>query len=177
MPASLRHTSWADIGSVCDQLATRLTGPPPDLVVGIAKGGLPIAVTLCHRLGAPAFGSMHLFQSTTDAALDLDVSAPLKYQGAVLPDVHPRSILLVDDVVTKGLVMAEGERLLREHYGNGIEVTPVTAFSDPAGIAAGPVAELSNRLVAAEEIDNSRVWIVFPWELAGSRPQAMPHTR
>jgi hypoxanthine phosphoribosyltransferase len=165
VPASLRHTTWADIGSVCDQLVSRLDGQPPDLVVGIAKGGLPIAVTLCHRLHAPAFGSLHLFQSATNAALDLDVSAPLKYQGAVLPDGHPRRILLVDDVVTKGFVMVEGERLLRERYGDSIEVTPVTAFSDPAGIASGPVTELSKRLVAAEEIDNTRVWIVFPWEL------------
>jgi hypoxanthine phosphoribosyltransferase len=166
MPASLRHVSWADIGSVCDQLVTRLDGHPPDLVVGIAKGGLPIAVTLCHRLRAPAFGSLHLFQSATDAALDLDVGAPLRYEGAVMPDGHPRRILLVDDVVTKGLVMAEGERLLRERYDDGIEVTPVTAFSDPAGIASGPMAGLGSRLVAAEEIDNSSVWIVFPWELA-----------
>jgi hypoxanthine phosphoribosyltransferase len=165
VPASLRHTTWADIGSMCDLLVTRLNGRSPDLVVGIAKGGLPIAVTLCHRLRAPAFGSLHLFQSATDAALDLDVGSPLKYQGAVLPDGHPRHILLVDDVAAKGLVMAEGQRLLRERYGDSVEVTPVTAFSDPAGIASGPAAELGKQLVAAEEIDNTRVWIVFPWEL------------
>jgi hypoxanthine phosphoribosyltransferase len=167
VPVSLRRLTWADIGSVCDRLVTRLDGHAPDLVVGIAKGGLPIAVSLCHHLRAPAFGTLHLFQSATDDALDLDVSAPLKYQGAVMPDGHPRRILLVDDVVTKGLVMAEGERLLRQRYDDGIEVTPVTAFSDPAGIASGPVAGLGSRLVTAEEIDNTRVWIVFPWELTG----------
>jgi hypoxanthine phosphoribosyltransferase len=166
MPARLRHTTWADVGALCDQLVGLLRGPAPDMVVGIAKGGLPIAVALCHQLRVPAFGSLHLFQSTTDAPLDMDVRAPLKYQGAVLPAGHPRRILLVDDVVAKGLVMTEGERLLRERYGDHIEVTPVAAFADPVGIASGPAAALSKRLVAAEEIDNTSVWIVFPWELA-----------
>jgi hypoxanthine phosphoribosyltransferase len=165
MPASLRHTTWADVGTICDQLVARLGAHQPDLVVGIAKGGLPIAVTLCHRLRSPAFGSMHLFQNATDAALELDVSAPLKYHGAVLPDGHPRQVLLVDDVVAQGFVMAEGEHLLRQRYGDDIEVTPVAAFSDPVGIASGPAAELGKRLVAAEEIDNTTEWIVFPWEL------------
>jgi hypoxanthine phosphoribosyltransferase len=162
--AELRRVSWADHGAACDRLRERLAGPPPDLVVGVAKGGLPLAVALCHQLRATAFGTVHLFQSASDDAGDLDVATGLDYQGAVLPDGDYQRIVLVDDVVAKGLVVTEAERLLRVRYGPGTEIIPVAAFADPAGIAAGPVPDLGRRLIVDQEIDNTRVWIVFPWE-------------
>jgi orotate phosphoribosyltransferase-like protein len=51
---SLQHVSWAEYGSIVSALVEQLKKLPPfDVVAGIARGGLPLAVTISNQLGMP----------------------------------------------------------------------------------------------------------------------------
>ena len=56
--ADLRYVSWGEFDGICRRLARRLASFDLDLVIGIARGGLPAAVHLAHLLEARYFGTV-----------------------------------------------------------------------------------------------------------------------
>ena len=168
--SALRHVSWAEFDGICRGLAKRLRSFELDLVVGIARGGLPAAVHLAHLLRAPFFGSIHATKTTSDAAFAISAGDGVELHGSMLPAVPARRALLVEDIVTYGDVFQHVTPLVRGRYGTHLEVVHATLFADLDQIAAGPNPGLIESLFYGEAIDNRAVWIVPPWDEKALEP-------
>jgi hypoxanthine phosphoribosyltransferase len=169
--AELRYVSWAEFDGICRGLARRLRSFELDLVVGIARGGLPAAVHLAHLLEAPYFGTVHATKTTSNAAFAIAPGDGVEVHGAMLPAVAARRALLVEDIVTFGDVFQRVTPLVRGRYGGAaLEVVHATLFADLEQIAAGPNPGLIESLFYGEAIDNRAVWIVPPWDEKALEP-------
>jgi hypoxanthine phosphoribosyltransferase len=163
MPTT-RSLDWTTFERLCESIARRVEDERIDLVVGVARGGLPPAVWLSHRLDTGAFGTVLARKTTSEEAFALDRESRLTMDGSVLPACAPSTILVVDDVVAYGDLFAAVEGSLRDRYGEDVCLRPAALFADRAQIGAGPYAPLLDTLVYGEDIDNTSVWIDFPWE-------------
>src|SRR5919202_1857014 len=169
--SELRYVSWSEFDGICRGLARRLRGFDLELVVGIARGGLPAAVHLAHLLRAPYFGSVHATKTTSNAAFAIAPGDGVEVHGSMLPQVAARRALLVEDIVTFGDVFQRVTPLVRERYGGAaLEVVHATLFADLEQIATGPNPGLIESLFYGEAIDNRAVWIVPPWDEKALEP-------
>jgi hypoxanthine phosphoribosyltransferase len=172
--SSLRYLSWPEFDDICRGLARRLEDTTFDLIVGIARGGLPAAVYLAHLLGEPPFGTIHACKTTSNDPFAMHAEDEVDVRGAMLPDLEPRRALLVEDIVAIGDVFHRCAEILRTRYGVALEIVHASLFADIEQIAAGPHGSLLESLFYGERVDNKRVWIVPPWD-EKALARAAPH--
>ena len=156
--------TWGEFDSICRALARRLRGFEIELVIGIARGGLPAAVHLAHLLDARWFGSVHATKTVSNEAFAIAAGDGVRVHGTMLPAVPARRVLLVEDIVTFGDVFQRVTPVVRERYGRDVELVYATLFADLEQIATGPNPSLIESLFYGEAIDNRAVWIVPPWD-------------
>jgi hypoxanthine phosphoribosyltransferase len=162
--SSLRYLSWPEFDDICRGLARRLEDTPFDLIVGIARGGLPGAVYLAHLLGEPPFGTIHACKTTSNDPFAMSAEDEVEVRGTMLPELEPSRALLVEDIVAIGDVFDRCAGILRERYGAALEIVHASLFADIVQIAAGLHASLLESLFYGERVDNKNVWIVPPWD-------------
>ena len=80
------------------------------------------------------------------------------------PDSEIRTILVAEDVVSRGDVLTNVEKLLRTTFGPSITVFKVVLFADKARIRANENSTLLENFHCFSEFDQASTWIVFPWE-------------
>ncbi|UQE03633.1 phosphoribosyltransferase [Bradyrhizobium japonicum] len=158
---------WSEFDELCDALAEQLRGAQIDLIIGIARGGLPLSVALSHRLRCRALGTLLASKTASERAFDL-CAKPFHVSELQAPAVEPETILLVDDVVAIGDLFAQADERVTQRFGTRARLLHAALFADPDLIARGQFATLIETLSYARAIDNQRVWIDFPWE----RPEA-----
>lgn len=138
--------SWYDVEKAVTALATTLEREfVPELIVGIARGGLIPAVRLSHLLGDKLLRMIHI---KFYKGVDLRQEKP-----ELLADVGklPKKVLIVDDVADTG----ETLEFVREHVRRkGAKEVRV------ATIAYKPRSKLKPDYYVFE----TDKWIVFPWE-------------
>ncbi len=152
MPSSMtefRYISWAEYGNLAEALAekVRSTGKAFDLVIGIARGGIPVAMVVSDHLevkidiinvksysGIAERGSPQILSTLTESVKD-------------------KSVLLVDDLVDQGDTMSMVKRFLSEQGPKTLETAVL--FKKPWS-KTEPDYYL-------EVVDK---WIVFPFELS-----------
>ena len=138
--------SWYDVEKAVTALATTLEREfVPDLIVGIARGGLIPAVRLSHLLGDRLLRMIHI---KFYRGVNLRQERP-----ELLADVGklPKKVLIVDDVADTG----ETLEFVREHVKKkGAREIKV------ATIAYKPRSRLKPDYYVIE----TDKWIVFPWE-------------
>lgn len=161
----IQALDWSGLEQSRAVLAERLRGESIDLIVGLARGGLPLAVCLSHDLECRAMGVVFVTKTQSEAAFAVFEQGRMEVSALLLPECEPRTILVVDDIVAVGdAFTAVGERLA-ERFGNA-RLLYATIYADVANIRRGPYRSVLERLTFANEIDNSAVWIAFPWERA-----------
>jgi len=165
----IRHLSWDDFETLALSLVEQLRDKQYDLILGIARGGLPLSVYLSHKLEMRTFGTLLAKKTRSEEAFALARQDRLVISDYILPSCQPRSILVIDDVVAYGDLFSSVETLLHTHYGPELHISYATLFLDKHQVSQGPFGSILNTLYYAENIDNSRIWIVFPWE---NTPQA-----
>jgi hypoxanthine phosphoribosyltransferase len=141
----------------------------PELLVGIARGGLIPLTSLSHRLNVRKIGVMLLDKTATDERFANDAVKPVRMDGAAFRwdgPTAPRTALLVDDITAYGDTMRAARLLLRERFGERTSVLAVSlCIRNPHGEAARGSA-----LDPATMIDHYAIqiptesWVVFPWE-------------
>jgi hypoxanthine phosphoribosyltransferase len=113
-PPEREILSWELFGTAIRELAQQVVddGFRPDLVLGIARGGLPIAGGMAYALGAKAVGTVNVeFYTDVEATLDEPVLLPPLLD---LEAVIGCSLLVVDDVADSGKTLELVLRLVRE---------------------------------------------------------------
>ncbi|PZQ91868.1 MAG: phosphoribosyltransferase [Leifsonia xyli] len=149
---------WQLFGRASRELAETIAadGFRPDAIVGIARGGLPLAGALGYALDVKMLGSLGVeFYTGVESRLDEPVLLPPTLDREALAG---KRILLVDDVADSGRTLALVLQLLE---AGGGEVRTVCLYTKP-----GTVHEPHYSWRRTER------WIMFPWSSEG--PVAYP---
>jgi uncharacterized protein len=141
--------TWDLFGIAVRALAQQVAddGYAPDLVLGIARGGLPIAGGIAYALGAKVVGTLNVeFYTGVDARLDEPVILPPLLDMAQLAGSRA---LLVDDVADTGKTL----ELVLDLVGRNVrEVRSAVLYDKPASIVRPHYSwRRTDR------------WIEFPW--------------
>lgn len=144
---SFRYVSWEDYGRLVSDLSEQIkaNGKEFDLVIGIARGGIPVAMVIADQLGVKI--DIINVKSYTGIA---ERSKP-QIISTLTEEVKGKRLLLVDDLVDQGATMDTVADFLGRQKPSS--VTTAVLFVKP----------WSNfkphfYLEVVEE------WVVFPWE-------------
>jgi hypoxanthine phosphoribosyltransferase len=104
---AVREIGWAAFGDVARSFAAKIAAKfRPDVVVGIAKGGVFVGGALAAALGVE-FYPVRIERRRRDAA-------PLPHPIVELPDLTRKKVLVVDDVAASGATLARARALARK---------------------------------------------------------------
>ena len=143
-----RYISWAEYGNLAEALAKKVRAASArfDLVVGIARGGIPVAMVVSDQLDVPI--DFINVKSYTGIAR----RATPKVLSTLTEHVSGKSILLVDDLVDQGYTLSFVKSYLESQSPSALKTAVL--FKKPWS-KAEPDFYL-------EVVDK---WIVFPFEL------------
>ena len=123
-------------------------------VIGIARGGLPIAVELSHQLNAPLIPVCYSAKSGHgDNKNHLNNLPELEH-----PEFDPRHgtpiVVITDDIADSGHTLNE---VAAYYFGKGYEVQTAVLFWKPSSH--------HTPTYYWRQVENDSDWIVFPWEI------------
>lgn len=143
-------------GRAARELATAIAddGFRPDVIIGIARGGLTLAGALGYALDVRVLGSLNVeFYTGVDQTLEAPVVLP---PALDLDSLQGKSVLLVDDVADSGRTLALVLKLLE---AGGGEVRTVCLYAKPQTVQ-----------VPTYTWRHTDRWIMFPWSSEGPVP-------
>ena len=143
-----RYISWPEYGNLAEALAEKVRsgGKKFDLVIGIARGGMPVAMVVSDHLGVKVdFINVKSYDGIGRR------TAP-RILSTVTEDIEGESVLIVDDLVDQGDTIKTLKQYLDERRPKALETAVL--FKKPWS-KFGPEYYL-------EVVDR---WIVFPFEL------------
>jgi hypoxanthine phosphoribosyltransferase len=126
----------------------------PQVVVGVARGGLPLAAHLGRRLGVPRVEVLARHNASDTAYLQATGQVDLHTEAVGLVPAGAR-VLVVDDICGTGATLAAVTTLLAERCAPALLRTAVlcrNAASDRWGC------------LPDSWVWRLRDWVVFPWE-------------
>ena len=106
----LRYLSWAQYGELVTKLADSVnsSGEKFDLVVGIARGGIPVAMVVSDRLGSK------IDFINVKSYTDVGERVKPKILTTIIENISGKRVLVVDDLVDGGETMETVTRYLGE---------------------------------------------------------------
>jgi hypoxanthine phosphoribosyltransferase len=138
-----------------------------DCLVGIGRGGIPLAVTLSYAYPAVPlrFVNRRSARGSTSNfyVFDGDRESRLEFHRETLyaPDVDGfNRVVVVDDVATYGDTLGVVYELLSKRNGS----VDFALFAIDGVRLAQSQPDLSRRVSHYLELDNSKVWLSFPWQ-------------
>jgi len=146
--ANFRYIAWSEYGNLADALGekVRASGKKFDLVVGIARGGIPVAMVVADHL------DVKIDFVNVKSYSDIGKRAPPVILSTLTEKIEGKDILLVDDLVDQGDTIAFLRKYLLDMKPRLLETAVL--FKKPWS-KAEPDYYL-------EEVSE---WIVFPFEL------------
>lgn len=123
---AMREIGWAAFGEVVRQLAARIAQDfRPDVVIGIAKGGVFAGGALAAALGSD-FHPVRLEKRRRDAS-----GGPVTL-AQDLPDFGGKRVLVVDDVAATGATLARARALARKKGAKEVKTAVLVVRPDGA---------------------------------------------
>lgn len=150
---------WPTFAAGADEISRQVTasGFQPDVILGIVRGGLPLATVLGHRLP----GRVETMTVTRNSSDELYAARGTEAVAHATP--HPTAgarVLIVDDIAGDGGTLRAARELVRR-----------------AGAAEARAAVLvvNQGCTAIPEYSVWSVddWVVFPWERPAAAGQAI----
>jgi len=145
---SKRHIEWLEFGELCEKLAASIKGEGKkvDLVVGIARGGIPPAMVVADRLRVP------IDFINVKSYTGVQQRGRVKIISTLFEDASMKDVLVVDDLVDQGETMETILAFLEEKY-------------HPNRIMTGALfIKPWSKFRPDYFVDTTDAWIVFPWE-------------
>jgi hypoxanthine phosphoribosyltransferase len=145
----LENLTWADFGSGSRLLAKEIanSGFRPDLVLAIARGGLPVGGALAYALDVKNCAAINVeFYTGIGERMPVPVVLP---PTPPLVDLAGLRVLLADDVADSGETLSLVAELVRPHVA---ELRSAVLYRKPRSVVT---PDYSWR-----QTDR---WITFPW--------------
>ncbi|MEY2473796.1 MAG: uncharacterized protein QOK28_3125 [Actinomycetota bacterium] len=142
--------SWDDFDAAIEAAASTIADFAPDLILGIARGGLVPAVALAHFFHDAEFRVCSVARTKSDDAYAAKEAPTLRWPTTP-QDIRGRRVLVVDDVVGTGASL----KLVRSRVA-ALAPADVLTYAIAVNTAVSPRPDIYSQL-----IDD---WIVFPWE-------------
>jgi hypoxanthine phosphoribosyltransferase len=150
--------SWDDLGTGARELAQAVArdGYLPDMILGIARGGLLVAGALGYALGVKNTFTMNVeFYTGVDQRLELPMILP---PIPDLVDFADFKVLIADDVADTGATL----ELVKDFCaGKVAEVRCAVLYEKPHSTVRCEYVWRRTRLLA----DGGQQWIDFPWSV------------
>jgi uncharacterized protein len=152
--------SWDDLGAGTRELAQAVAddGYVPDMVLGIARGGLLVCGALGYALGVKNTFTMNVeFYTGVDERLELPMILP---PVPDLVDFADFKVLIADDVADTGATL----ELVKDFCAGKV-----------AEVRCAVLYEKSRSTVRCEYVwRRTESWITFPWSAEDPVLQALP---
>jgi hypoxanthine phosphoribosyltransferase len=144
-----RYISWVEYGNLSEALAekVRSSGKAFDLVIGIARGGIPVAMVVSDRLG------VKIDTITVKSYSGIAERGSVRIFSTLTEDIKGKRVLLVDDLVDQGDTMIGVKGFLSE---KGAKVVETAVLFEKPWSKTHPDYFL----------ETSEEWIVFPFEVS-----------
>jgi hypoxanthine phosphoribosyltransferase len=144
-----RYISWTEYGNLTEALAEKIrsSGKAFDLVIGIARGGIPVAMVVSDRLG------VKIDTITVKSYSGIAKRGSIRILSALTEEVKGRCVLLVDDLVDQGDTMIGVKGFLCD---KGVKVVETAVLFKKPWSKTHPDYFL----------ETTEDWIVFPFELS-----------
>ncbi len=140
-----------------------MTGLDIEAIVGISRSGLVPAVMLSHRIGVRALSAIHIARTLSDE-INAAKRDPVWHGLLDTPALAGRKVLVVDDIVGKGLTMRMAVAALRQIAASTLTAALVV---NKANLADTPVASVVDHYGCVVH-----GWTIFPWEGKGAGAHA-----
>ena len=143
-----RYISWEEYGKLTGALAekVRTSGRSFELVIGIARGGIPVAMVVADHIDARIdFINVKSYSGIAERG-------PPKILSTLTDSMEGKSVLLVDDLVDQGDTMQTMKKFVAE---NGPKLLETAVLFKKPWSKTEPDYYL--------EVEDR--WIVFPFEL------------
>lgn len=143
----LRYLTWAQYGELVTRLADEVDSSREkfDLVVGIARGGIPVAMVVADRLGCKV--DFINVKSYTDVG---ERTKP-KILTTIVEGISGKRVLVVDDLVDHGETMETVTQYLGAEKPYGMKTAVL--FTKPW-----------SAFVPDFSLQTVDTWVVFPYE-------------
>lgn len=165
----LRRLTWDDFDAMVTELAARLSKyQGPYAIIGVSRGGLPVAVALSHRLLVRDVGFVRAWKylevggpgdRTEPRRVEVEqVALPFSSTGPLLA---PRTVIVADEIIDTSETIEAVGQVVRPASPIGAQLVQAAMVcrSDarpPSGIWAG------REWACTETTDR---WVVFPWDV------------
>ena len=132
----------------------------PQVMLGIARGGLPLAAGLAYALDVKETATINVeFYTGVDSRLPEPVVLP---PSVDLTELADRDVLVVDDVADTGRTLAVVMRMCAEA---GVRARSVVVYRKP-----------TTRHEPGYAWKETDAWIDFPWSSQGPVPEVVART-
>jgi len=142
--------SWNQIYSLLLKLAeaVRKSGFEPDVIVGVSRGGWIPARIMSDLLETPKLANVtaEFYVGVAETKREPTITQPVSLL------VKSKNVLVVDDVADTGESLKQVNSHLKKHGASKIKIA--TIYYKPWSI-----------IVPHYYIEETRCWVVFPWEL------------
>jgi hypoxanthine phosphoribosyltransferase len=144
-----RYIGWAEYGNLTEALAekVRSSGKTFDLVIGIARGGIPVAMVVADRLG------VKIDTITVKSYSGIAERGSVRILSTLTEDIKEARVLLIDDLVDQGDTMIGVNGFLSEKGAKFVETAVL--FKKPW-----------SKTHPDYFLETTEEWIVFPFELS-----------
>jgi len=146
--AEYRYVSWPEYGNLAEALAQKVysSGKKFDLVIGVARGGMPVAMVVSDHLDA------RIDFINVKSYVGIEERGTPRILSTLTEEITGKNVLIVDDLVDQGDTMKVVEEYLSGQNPTLLEVAvlfkkPWTKFEPDYYL---------------EVVDR---WVVFPFEL------------
>jgi hypoxanthine phosphoribosyltransferase len=145
---NFRYISWSEYGNLADALAEKIrsNGKHYDLVVGIARGGIPVAMAVSDHL------NVKIDFVNVKSYSDFGKRTPPKILTTLTEAIEGKDILLVDDLVDQGDTLASMKKYLSDQKPRTLETAVM--FKKPW-----------SKTEPDYYLESVTEWVVFPFEL------------
>ncbi|MGW4370329.1 phosphoribosyltransferase [Nocardia takedensis] len=158
VPADALVLNWSDLDRTAAALARRIRRDgPPEVIVGILRGGLVPAVMLAHLLGVRDVRAVEITHTLTDESNSAKSVVPQLTNPASLGALEGLDVLLVDDVAGSGDTITAAADLVSApaRVRRAVLVVNVANWTKPVA------PEHSLDYIGC----SCTGWVRFPWEV------------
>jgi hypoxanthine phosphoribosyltransferase len=140
--------------------AIRQSGFKPDIIIGVARGGLVPSRVLCDLLQTPVLGMIEIefYVDVGQAGIE-----PRLKQGLTLP-VIGKKVLLADDIADTGRSLRLAKNYIQEQGPSEVKVACL--YAKPQSITRPDYFDRE-----------TRSWVVFPWDAKETVRKIVSHCR